>query len=390
MAENKEYDILIAGGGLAGVTLALAAGRLGKSVCLCAPEVASDNRTTALLNDSVEFLETLDIWNELSKHVHPLKTMRILDGTSRLFRIQQTDFHAKEIGLEAFGYNIRNRDFLSEVGIKLEDQTNVDVFQGQLESLDLKGNLILAKVSDATGNSSIVHAKFIVGADGRNSVIRAHFGHGERKWAYPQTALVVDFEHEYPTGSASTEFHTETGPFTIVPQSSRTAGLVWLEKPEEAERLKSLAIPDLETVLEEKMQSFLGKIKIEKPAQTFPISGLTARCFGDTHHALIGEAAHLFPPIGAQGFNLGIRDIRDLIKVFGGNTDNQNPGREYNALRSSDIQSRTIGVDMLNRSLLSDFLPVQLVRSIGIFALKKVPILRKRAMKLGISPIFHG
>ena len=239
-----------------------------------------DDRTTALLNDSIDYLQELEIWKDLSPKAYPLKIMRLADGTSRLFRIQQTDFRSSEIGLDAFGYNIRNEDLIQAVTNRLKDYENIDIFEAKTETLETNGqNEIRAFLRSSKKAPKQVSAQFIVGADGRNSLVRRHFGQGERTWSYPQTAVIVDFEHEYSSGYASTEFHTETGPFTIVPQSDKSAGLVWLETPQNAENIVKLPKLELGELLEQKMQSFLGKISVTGIAQNFPISGLSAKCF---------------------------------------------------------------------------------------------------------------
>ncbi|MGI9351151.1 MAG: FAD-dependent monooxygenase [Rhizobiaceae bacterium] len=393
MTDSDKYDVAISGGGLAGLTAAHALGLSGRSVALCAPQTLpeTDRRTTALLNDSVEYLNQLELWEALAEKSCPLKTMRLVDGTRRLFRIQQTDFQAQEIGIDAFGYNVRNSDVLNLLGEKLCSNLDVTLIDANVEALETSApGEIKINLKTADGASSSITTGFIIGADGRNSLVRKHYGHGERKWSYPQSAIVVDFKHQHATGFASTEFHTESGPFTIVPQGNYLAGLVWLEEPSIAKQIASLPEQELNLLLEEKMQSFLGKITVVDDPQIFPISGMTANRFGDQGHALIGEAAHVFPPIGAQGFNLGIRDIRDLVNILGKHADTENAGYQYHLSRIGDINTRTMGVDLLNRSLLSGFLPVQMIRSAGIFALNNIPPLRKQAMKLGMSPIFNG
>ena len=393
MTGTERFDVVISGGGLAGLTAAHALASSGRTVALCAPQIApeADKRTTALLNDSIDYLDKLGLWEPLADKSCPLKTMRLVDGTRRLFRIQQTDFQAQEIGFEAFGYNVRNADVLELLGKKLRSNRDVTLIDAHVKTLEVPSpGDIRINLNSPDGKPGIITAGFIVGADGRNSPVRKHYGYGERTWSYPQSAIVVDFRHQYPTGNASTEFHTESGPFTIVPQDEHVAGLVWLEEPAVAQQIASMDAQRLNLLLEEKMQSYLGKVEILDSPQLFPISGMTANRFGDHNHALIGEAAHVFPPIGAQGFNLGIRDIRDLVEVMTRYASNENPGYQYHLSRTGDINTRTMGVDLLNRSLLSGFLPVQMIRSAGIFALNNIPPLRKQAMKLGMSPIFNG
>ncbi|MEM9331402.1 MAG: FAD-dependent monooxygenase [Pseudomonadota bacterium] len=391
MQKHKSFDILISGGGLAGLTAALALSNAGSHVGICVKgSPSSDNRTTALLSDSIDYLAKLGVWEGVSDLAYPLKTMRLVDATDRLFRFQQADFNASEIGIEAFGYNVLNRDLAASITSQLKKADLVEFISAELEAVEPVEGKITAQLREENDDLTDVQAGFIVGADGRNSVVRKSFGFGQSEWSYPQKAIVLDFEHQYSSHFTSTEFHTESGPFTIVPHSRNKAGLVWLEKPEKADAIKEMNAADLNLVLEEKMDSYLGKVSVVNQVQLFPISGLTAKRFGDGNHALIGEAAHVFPPIGAQGFNLGIRDVAELARVLSRFTDTENRGRKYHQARLADVKTRTIGVDLLNRSLIYSFLPVQMIRSAGIFALNTFQPLRKQAMKMGMSPIFNG
>lgn len=369
-----------------GLTAALKLSETGSDVVLCSPPQAKkDMRTTALLMQSVAFLEELGIWEDLKEKAFPLKIMRIVDGTNRLIRAPQTEFNSAEIELEAFGYNIRNQDMLKILIEKIEATPNITVIDSKVESVSTVSNLeSIITLKDE--QKIAIDAGFVVGADGRDSIVRHDKQVTVRDWEYPQEAMVVDFNHERSTRFTSTEFHTESGPFTIVPHTDKTAGLVWMERPEKMAQLMTLSDVELAQVIEEKMQSYLGKITLTSKPQSFPMKGLVANRFGDQNYALVGEAAHVFPPIGAQGFNLGIRDIQSLSEVFSRYTNQENRGAHYDKARRLDVNSRTYGVDLLNRSLISDFFPTQIIRGLGLHALGSIAPLRKYVMKMGISP----
>ncbi|MEL7429866.1 MAG: FAD-dependent monooxygenase, partial [Pseudomonadota bacterium] len=384
--KSEKFDAAVIGGGLAGATATLALAKAGVKTIQFAPEAqGKDTRTTAFLWQTVAFFEQLEVWETLKKDAFPLETMRIVDGTSRLFRAGQTEFSAAEIDLEAFGYNLVNWQVLETLQGRISGLENVEVVHKPVSAIEANNGRYT--VTTGSGNAVKHDCGFLVGADGRNSMVRETFIPGVSDWAYPQEAIVLDFEHEYPSQRTSTEFHTDSGPFTVVPQSDRKAGLVWMEHPDRVREILALDRVGLERLLEEKMQSFLGKVTLANEPRSFPIKGLVAKSFGEGNVVLVGEAAHVFPPIGAQGFNLGVRDIESMIEVMTRHTNTENRGTRYHTLRSADIRSRTMGVDLLNRSLLSGFLPTQLARALGLYVLGNFAPLRKMVMKQGISPV---
>lgn len=380
------FDIAVVGAGLAGQLTALALSRSGRKVALIAPKAAHfDHRTTALMDQSIRFIEKLGLWEKLKEKSAPLSTMQIIDGTDRLLRSPTVAFKASEIGLFAFGWNMPNA-VLNEV---LEEALNAEPNLTRLEHLvteiDLSGEL--ARVTLENGNT--VQSKLLVGADGRQSKVREAANIDIRKWAYPQTALVLNFKHSRPHEDTSTEFHTPTGPFTQVPLPGNRSSLVWVVRPEEAESLKQQDTSELSLNIESRMQSMLGKVEIDGPVQSWPLSSMSAHKFGRGRVVLVGEAGHGFPPIGAQGLNLSLRDIIVLTELLGPFSDkdiSSDIGAAYDRRRKADVLSRSLSVDLLNRSLLSSFLPVQMLRSAGLHLLSRLPPLRSMVMQEGVEP----
>ena len=232
-------------------------------------------------------------------------------------------------------------------------------------------------------------ARLAVAADGRNSPARAAAGIRTSARSYPQSALVVTFSHTRGHSFISTEFHTETGPFTQVPLPGDRSSLVWVVRPKEAEALAALSREKLAERIETRMQSMLGRVTVDADPQIYPLSVSLPADFARNRVALVGEAAHTFPPIGAQGLNLGIRDVQQLLEIACENRDD--PGSApalaaYNAKRRPDILARTGAVSLLNRSLLSDMLPAQIARSAGLGALGALAPLRALFMREGLRP----
>ncbi|WJH39927.1 UbiH/UbiF family hydroxylase [Aliirhizobium terrae] len=382
----QHYEIAIVGGGLAGLVAALALGRTGRKVCLIAAKPPhEDTRTTALMDQSVRYLERLGVWDAIAPSTAALSVMQILDGTTRLLRAPPAQFRATDIGLTAFGYNMPNTALAAVLNDALAAEPNVTRIERNAESVAVQTD----KVTISIAEGDVIEVDFVIGADGRNSITREAAGVGVRKWSYEQSAVVLNFNHALPHGNVSTEFHTESGPFTQVPLPGRRSSLVWVVRPEEAARLVTLSPEELSTAVETRMQSILGKVTVEGKARAWPLSSMMAERFGSGRAAFIGEAAHAFPPIGAQGLNLSLRDsmtLADLLSAVRDRPIAADAGDRYNRRRKPDVMSRTVSVDLLNRSLLTDFLPVQMVRAAGMHVLNAIPPLRNALMQEGVEP----
>ncbi|WP_105375064.1 UbiH/UbiF family hydroxylase [Neorhizobium huautlense] len=382
----QHFEVAVVGGGLAGSVATLALARSGRKLAFIAPALEkSDERTTALMDQSIRFLERLGVWENIAPSAAPLSVMQIIDATKRLLRAPTAQFRALDVGLYAFGYNIPNNALTLTLDAAVAAEPNITKIEQSVETLDYSAE----RVAITLAGGSTITTDFVVGADGRKSKTRDAAGIGTRTWSYPQSALVLNFSHTLPHSNVSTEFHTETGPFTQVPLPGLRSSLVWVVKPEEAQRLIELPSDQLSRRVEDRMQSILGKVAVEGTPQIWPLSSLMADRFGKGRLALIGEAAHAFPPIGAQGLNLSLRDVIALTELLAATGDRPiaaDAGDQFNRRRRPDVMSRTFGVDILNRSLLSDFLPVQMLRAAGLHILGGAPPLRNLLMREGIEP----
>ena len=382
----REFDVAVAGSGLAGSLAALAFAHDGFQVALIAPEnTRRDRRTTALMDHSIQLLQRLDLWEAVRPHAAALRTMQIIDGTERLLRAPTVAFHASEIGLDAFGYNFPNAALLDQLAEAIAQSGKIEIISASVRDARISDDRTELDLDDDT----TVSARLVIAADGRKSLIRGKAGIDVRNTTYPQTAIVLNFAHERLHGDVSTEFHTTTGPFTQVPLEPRRSSLVWVVRPEDAAMLMDMRPDALNRRIEERMQSMLGKIEVEDGWQAWPLSAMTATSFGKHSVVLIGEAAHVFPPIGAQGLNLSLRDIERAVALAAerrARGETLAIGSEYDRARRADILSRTASIDLLNRSLLSDFLPVQLARAAGLHVLSAVAPIRQMVMQEGVEP----
>lgn len=380
------FDIAVVGGGLAGSMAALAAAAEGWSVAFIAPTPPGpDRRTTALLSESIALLDRLGIWKMVETHSAALSTMRILDGTKRMFRSPPVSFQSSEIDLDAFGFNIPNAPLLAAARERIDQTAQITTFEALLADADDTETAVDLTLADGTRLS----VSAVLAADGRNSRMREIAGIAARQWSYNQTALVLNFAHTRPHHNISTEFHTEEGPFTQVPLPGNRSSLVWSMDPARIEEVLALTRAELNSRVETRMSSLLGQVEVEDGFQSYPMSSLIARSFAKGRILLIGEAAHAFPPIGAQGLNLGIRDVEQAISCIsqaGGPENSKAAALSFDQRRRMDVSSRTFGVDLLNRTLLTSFLPAQLLRAGGLAALEAIKPLKLLAMKEGMTP----
>ncbi len=387
--ESGGYDVAVVGGGPAGLTAAVALAGAGVSTALVGGRPArTDNRTTALLAGSVTALDAIGVWAGCRADAAALRVMRIVDDTDRLWRAPEVRFDAAEIGLEAFGWNVENRHLVAALQAragKIPALVRVDDDAAAIAIGDDDVTVSLA------GGGALT-ARLVVGADGRRSICRAAAGIETERRSYPQSALTFSLTHARPHRDISTEFHTPQGPFTLVPLPGLRSSLVCVVAPDEAGRIGALDAAALDDEIERRSHSILGKIKVEPGHGAFPLGVETARRFAARRIALIGEAGHVMPPIGAQGLNLGLRDAATISElVVAARRAGEDIGGtaltdEFDRLRRADVTSRALAVDLLNRSLLSDFLPVQGARGLGLWLLDRVGPLRRAMMREGVGP----
>lgn len=385
MAANKDFDVIVAGAGPVGLATAALLSDAGLSVALAGPDSsAQDRRTTALMQPAARLLSTLGIAVAGLESAAALRTMRIIDGTNRLFRSPPATFRASEIGETEFGWNVPNAS-LGAALIKAVRQRPIRQFGQLVSSWTLGDDLAKAQFE----NGETISAKLVAAADGRNSPARQ--AAGITTWPLPldQAALVVNFSHSRDHGGISTEFHTEWGPCTQVPLAGRRSSLVWVNQPAKAQQLHDLDNEALSAAIEHRIASIVGTVTVEPGRQIYSLSAALPRRFAANRVMLVGEAAHIFPPIGAQGMNLGLRDAADLVSVV---EDNRaDPGAPasldaYDRKRRPDVMARAGAVNMLNASLLSGFLPAQLLRSFGLSAISRSAPLRGFFMREGMQP----
>jgi len=399
--DRIETDILIAGGGVAGLSAAAAFAAAGFSVLVVDPvppvteagAEGSDLRSTAFLQPSVDLLREAGLWQRLEPHAAPLRIMRLADAGGREPGIRETaDFEAAELGAGAFGYNLPNWLLRREMVAHLETLPRAGLIApARVTRLTPRLDAALALLDDGRQ----VRARLVVAADGRDSFVRAALGITARRWSYGQKALVFTVAHLLSHQDVSTEIHRTGGPFTLVPLPDSDGGhqsaVVWMETGPRAQALFEMEVPDFEAALNARACGVLGALALTSPRRIWPIISQVAGRLDGPRAALIAEAAHVIPPIGAQGLNMSLRDIatlRDLCRSA------RDAGRDigapdllarYHRARHGDILMRVAGVDALNRAAMTELQPLRDLRRAGLRTLHGLRPLRRGAMRLGLG-----
>jgi 2-octaprenyl-6-methoxyphenol hydroxylase len=379
-------EVAVVGAGPAGLVSAITLAAAGVDTLLVAPQAHPDNRTTALLASSVTALDTLGVWQGCSPYAAPLKKLRLIDDTGRLFRAPELVFDAGEIDCDAFGHNIENHHLLAALQARAAALRLRQVVAPAL-AIDCDSDAVTIKHAQGA-----VRVKLAIGADGARSLCRVSAGISTHRRAYPQSALTVNLAHARGHDEISTEFHTEQGPFTLVPLPGRRSSLVCVVAPVRCAELAGMTDVDLSAEIERCSHSLLGKITVETGRGLFPLAVEIAETVARNRIALVGEAAHVVPPIGAQGLNLGLRDAASIAELIAeAHQQNGDPGSadlldRYERERRADIVSRTLAVDLLNRSLLTEFLAVHGARGLSLYLLDRIGPLRRALMREGVMP----
>ena len=366
MQSTLTAEVAVIGAGPAGLVSAIALAAAGVETLLIAPPAVADHRTTALLAGSVTALDTLGLWQNCAREAAPLKKLRIVDDTQRLIRAPEIVFAAAEIDCEAFGYNIENRHLVAAL-------------QARAAALDM--NSVATPALAIESDASAVTIRHANGA-----------GISTRRRAYAQAALTLNLAHARTHDQTSTEFHTEEGPFTLVPLPGRRSSLVCVAAPAHCADLAAMDDAALSAEIERRAHSLLGTMSVESGRSIFPLAVEKADALARSRIVLVGEAAHVVPPIGAQGLNLGIRDAATVAEIVadahwhGHDLGGPEVIGRYDNERRADIVTRTLAVDLLNRSLLAEFMPAHGARGLSLYLVDRIGPLRRALMREGIAP----
>ncbi len=393
---RQSVDVVVSGGGVAGLAAAAGFGAAGYSV-LCtdpAPPITTgdapgaDLRTTAFLQPSIPVLTAAGLWQRLAPHAMPLQVMRIVDagGPEPVARITH-DFDAADVSAQPFGWNLPNWLLRREFVARLAELPNVDFRPGVATArLFTRDSEALVTLSDGTR----VSARLVIGADGRHSPVRRALGIGVSTTRYGQKALAFAVTHPEPHANVSTEIHRSGGPFTLVPlpdhQGRPCSAVVWMDTGPQIERLRALPHDAFEAEMNTRSCGLFGWLDLASPLTVWPIITQIAERFDGQRSALMAEAAHVVPPIGAQGLNMSLADLAVLLDLARPETlGDPAPLAAYHRRRWPEVRLRLAGVDALNRASMLAPRPLRDARAGALNALYSLAPVRRSLMHLGIG-----
>jgi 2-octaprenyl-6-methoxyphenol hydroxylase len=384
-------DIVVVGAGPSGLAAACLVAEAGLAVTLLAGTAKApedDPRTIALMQPSIRLLSHLGLWpGELMAQSAPLWRLKLVDDSAGLVSSGPVVFDAREIGPEPFGWNIP----IGALTAALEQRARglkVTFVVDDAVRLQTSGAAALLR----TASGLALSARVVLAADGRASLIRAAAKIATVEWSYDQVALASSFDHSAPHLDTSVEYHKPAGPLTTVPMPGQRSSLVWLERPERARALASMSDEDFARTLQAELHGDLGVVSNVGVRKLFPMRGLTAVAFARNRVMLLGEAAHVLPPIGAQGLNMSLRDAATAAELiataakFGDDPGAPDLLERYDRMRRRDVVPRQGMVDAVNRSLLSGSILPHGARVLGLMLASNIGPLRRRIMHQGLGP----
>ncbi len=386
MSSPDEPQIVIAGGGTAGLSAALAivcnAPDVAVEVVDARPPAASggDERASAIAASARRMLASLGVWDELAADAQPILSMDVTDSRAGdAVRPVFLTFDGTVSAGEPFAHMVPNsrlsavlRSAAEAAGIRLTAPDTVSGFAAEP-----------ASVAVALGSGAVRRPALLVAADGVRSRLRAQAGIRTLEWRYPQTAIVATVRHERPHKATAVEHFLPSGPFAILPLTGNRSSLVWTERTEDAQRIMASDDAHFLLELERRFGHRLGVLEVVGRRQAYPLGLTLARDYVRPRFALLGDAAHGIHPIAGQGLNLGFRDAAALAETvidahrLGLDVGTLDVLRRYERWRRYDTWQMGVTTDLLNRLFSNDFAPLRAARDIGLGLVDRMPRLKR-------------
>ena len=384
---ETRVELIVVGGGLVGLTLAIACAEAGIEVAIIDREDPAtmlaepfDGRTTAIAHGSQQVLAGIGLWPLVADAAEPILEIRVADGGSPLFL--HYDHHA--VGDHPLGYIVENRVLRRALMTRA----------AQLATLRHLAPLAVERVErEASGataylaDGSRLRGELVAACDGRGSPLRRAAGIKTVEWSYPQTSIVCTVQHEMPHRGVAVEHFLPAGPFAILPMTGNRSSIVWTERADLAPRLLALDAASFAVELGRRFGDFLGALEVVGPRFSYALSLLHAERYAAPRLALVGDAAHVIHPIAGQGLNLGIRDVAALAELV---VDSRRLGLDiadatalarYERWRRFDNLMLAAVTDALNRLFSNSVPPVKLARDVGLAVVDRLPPLKRFLMR---------
>tara|TARA_Y100000590_G_scaffold470506_2_gene665817 strand:+ start:3701 stop:4864 length:1164 start_codon:yes stop_codon:yes gene_type:complete len=378
---RKITEIAIIGSGIIGMTCALVLSNIKniKVTLYGKTTYPSPYKTTAILKTSFDIYQKLGLLNETNDEITKLTEFIIMDQTSGNNRL--LNFKSKELNLDCFAYNIRDIDLCRILNDKIQEKENIQLNKEFVTHIQNDINEILVKTKNTEESY-----KLIVGADGKNSISRKFAKIHAKKILHNELILITSIKHTGHHNNISYEFHRKGNLVTSVPLSKKESAIIIIDNKKNIKNYTDLVI--LKEYLSGVFNKYLGLIETVNDIKILESEKLTVNKLSNNRTILVGESAHAFPPLGAQGLNLGLRDILSLHKII--NSDTEDPGRKvqinkYHLSRWDDIYSKSKSVDLLYKSMMENKKIYQLIRKVGYFGLNKSQRIRRYLLSQGMA-----
>ena len=400
-------DILVCGGGISGLLTAKSLLNLGLSVVclekmkgsLKCEAIVEDGRSTALLQPSINFLSDLGLWRNLSQKSQALESLILCNLSPDKNLIDEScEFSANDLNLETLGFNIPNDFLTSELKKSLISESKF-IFLDDVVIQDLVSKS--KGITAVTDQGHKITSKLVIGADGKSGSLRELTKIGKFSIDYNQKALVFAIKHEQNHKAKSFEIYESGGPCTLVPNKTSKAdgyfsSVVLMQNLKEVQKTLSLDMEELAVFITKRTGNLLGKCEITTKIKKFPIMSQISRQFVGDRSLLLAESAHVMPPIGAQGMNSSIQDIKFLTELLDLEAkDNKDYGQsnlldKFEKARANKIRSRMLGIHILNKVSINGNGLALTMRKLGLRGLSKNLKLRKFVMNLGMYEKFQA
>lgn len=392
--KNYDCEIVVVGGGLSGLIATAAFAKLGMNVICCNAHNQignlEENRVTAFLGPSIQLIKDLVKWEDIQSKSKPLTVMTIADVPRNPSEITNTyNFNADMIGEECFGFAVENKILAESLKDKILALSQAQILNNA-KSVKVTSRLNEAIVQLESGER--IRSLLVVAADGRNSQLRTSVNIDVIRFGLGQKAFSFNLNHEIPHNNETIELYSSGGPFTFVPienlNGKPASAIVWMETRQASNRLFEMSDDEFQVAANERSLGLRGACTLVGPRRTWPVYGQLAKRMGEGRLVLIGEAAHVVPPIGAQGLNLTMADIGTLLNLINDNKGELGSPKminNYNKMRQLNVRVRSAGVMLLNWVSSSDNKIPRKLRRWGLASLARTPTIRNPIMRLGMK-----